>query len=88
MTAPGLPAAVLAASLVAAAVAALVLAREMRAARPRPRYCSLTDWLALVVLFGSLFVFMGGELGSAQDDSLGLSAVLAFVIGHVNFSGW
>jgi hypothetical protein len=63
------------------AVAAVVLAREMRA--ERPRYCSLTGWLGNVVLFGSLFVFVGGELGPALDESLGLSAVFVFVIGHV-----
>lgn len=58
MTAPGLPAVVLAASLVAAAVAAVVLAREMRAARPR--YGLLTGWLGNVVLFGSAFVMVKG----------------------------
>ncbi len=75
MTVPDLPAVVLAASLVAAAVAALVLAREMRAARPR--YCSLTGWLGNVVLFGSAFVLVRGELGPALDDNLLLLPVLA-----------
>lgn len=80
MTVPGLPAVVLAASLVAAAVAAVVLARDMRAARPR--YGSLTLLLANVVLFGSLFVVVSeGEVGPALGDYLLLATM--FVIGGV-----
>lgn len=79
MTVPGLPAVVLAGSLVAAAVAAVVLAREMRAARPR--YGSLTVLLGDVVLFGSLFVNVKGGVGPVRGDSLLLLPVLAIGVG-------
>ncbi len=81
MTIPGLPAVVLAGSLVAAAVAAVVLAREMRAARPR--YGSLTLFLGNVVLFGPFFVLVKGEVGPARGDSLLLLPVLAIGAGIV-----
>lgn len=81
MTATDLLPVVLVASLVAAAVAALVLAPEMRAARPR--YGSLTMWLANVVIFGSLFIGFkgGGEPGVGEalllSTLLGIGVVIA-----------
>ncbi len=74
MTVPGLLPVVLAASLVAAAVAAVVLAREMRAARPR--YGSLTIWLANVVIFGWLFIVVKGEVGRGLGEALLLLPLL------------
>lgn len=79
MTVPGLPAVVLAASFVAAAVAAVVLAREMRAARPR--HGLLTLFLGDVVAFGSIFVLVKGEVGPARGDSLLPLLLLLIAVG-------